>query len=370
MRTIRISVPQIGQAEEDLVLQVLRSGQLAQGPMVARLEELFKNLTGAPHAVAVTNGTIALEAALYLTGIGCGDEVITSPLTFAATLNAVLHTGATVRFADVGDDFTLDCQSVERLLNHRTRLILPVHLYGLCADMPAIVDVAARHSLQVVEDAAQAHGATCGGRSAGGWATGCFSFYATKNVTTGEGGVVTLQDDKLAERLRIVRHQGMSRQYEYVLPGRNWRLSDLAAAMAIPQLERLDQSLAKRRRNAAELSSFLRDEGRITLPAVPSGRDHAWHQYTVLLPPHVRREAVISFMVAHGVQTGVYYPRLVWDYDCYRSLEQVGRDDTPRAADIARRCLSLPVHPSLLPDDIAYIAEILIAALDSCQRIL
>ncbi len=203
---------------EHRVLEVLRSGQLAQGPMVARFEQHCAQMAGTTHAVAVNNGTTALELALQAMDIGPGDEVITTPFTFAATVNAIVHSGAEVRFADVTDDYTIDPAGIEAQVTSRTKAIMPVHLYGLPADMAAIGAIAKRHGLGIIEDAAQSHGATIDGQPVGGWGLACFSFYATKNLSTGEGGAVTTNDDVLADRMRVLRNQGMRARYQYEMP--------------------------------------------------------------------------------------------------------------------------------------------------------
>lgn len=362
-RRIRISEPQLGPDVEALVLSVLRSGHLAQGPMVERFESLCAAMAGTAHAVAVCSGTAALEAALHVAGVGPGDEAITSPFTFAATLNAILRRGATARFADIGEDFTVDVAHAESLVGPRTRALLPVDLYGLMADMDGMAALADRHGLAVVEDAAQAHGALQGSRHAGGTGLGCFSFYATKNVTAGEGGCITTDDAAAAATLRVLRNQGMRSRYEYVMAGENWRMTDVAAAIAIPQLERLPQVTAMRRRNAEQLSELLAGEDRITVPRVPPGRQHAWHQYTVLLADGVDRDHVAARLDHAGIECGVYYGKLVWDHAAYRDHPRVIAGPTPQAAAAARRCLSLPVHPSLQEEELEHIAIALVAAL-------
>jgi dTDP-4-amino-4,6-dideoxygalactose transaminase len=354
---IRISAPTFGSDVEDLVLAVLRSGQIAQGPMVLRFEDLCAEMSGTAYAVAVANGTVALEAAFESLGIGPGDEVITTPLTFAATVNAAIRTGATVRFADVTDDYTIDPGSVGALVNDRTAAIVPVHLYGLPADMPALIALANRHGLAVIEDAAQAHGAVVAGRRAGAFGLGCFSFYATKNVTSGEGGVITTSDESLARRLRLLRNQGMVERYHYELVGRNLRMTDLHAAVAIPQLERLPELNKARETNARQLSDRLRAAGCLHVPVVPDGRTHVWHQFTVLIPEGVDRDATVHGLRRRGVEAGVYYPRLAWDYPVYRTHPGVVTDPTPRAEAIARRCMSLPVHPGLSEHEIDAVAD-------------
>jgi perosamine synthetase len=360
---IRLSQPRFGADVESLVLDVLRSGQVAQGPMVARLEELGAEMAGTRHAVAGANGTVSLEAAFEVAGIGPGDEVVTTPLTFAATVNAALRSGATVRFADVRPDYTIDPEAVAALVGTRTAAMVPVHLYGLVADMPAITEVAHRHGLMVVEDAAQAHGASLDGRRAGSFGIGSFSFYATKNVAAGEGGLITTSDDELAQRLRLLRNQGMAERYRYEMVGRNLRMTDLHAALAVPQLERLAETNEARRLNAHTLTKLLEGPPGLELPVVPFGREHVWHQYTVLLPVGADRYAVRQRMLAAGVETGVYYPRLAWDHPVYRAHPGIVADETPVARSVTERCLSLPVHPGLGEDDLVRVATALADAL-------
>jgi perosamine synthetase len=359
---VRISEPWLGAEVEDLVLAVLRSGHLAQGPMVERFEALCTSMAGTSHAVAVGNGTVALDAALAVLEIGPGREVITSPFTFAATINAILRSGASVRFADIRDDFTIDPGSVAALIGPKTAAIVPVHLYGLPCDMSPLMALAARHNLAVVEDAAQAHGADIAGRRAGSFGVGCFSFYATKNVTSGEGGCVTTDDALLAERLRVVRNQGMRSRYDYAMIGPNWRMTDVAAAIAIPQMERLDVIIQRRRQNAGVLTGLIQSVPGVTAPHVPAGRGHVWHQYTVLLDRGIDRDDVAASMARAGVDTGVYYPGLVWDHEAYRDHPNVHRDDTPFARECTSRCLSLPVHPGVGMRDLVTVVEALKSA--------
>lgn len=338
--------------QEEAVLRVLRSGVLAQGPVVAELERGFAELCGVPHAVAVSNGTVALVAALAALELGPGDEVITTPFSFVATLNAILESGATVRFADIRDDFTIDPDAVAGLVNERTRAVMPVHLYGLPADMPALAPIAERAGLAVVEDAAQAHGARIGDRVTGSWGTGCFSLYATKNLQCGEGGIITTSDDALADRLRVLRNQGMRVRYQYEMPGHNWRLTDLQAAVAVPQLGRLAATTAARAANAARLTEGLAGIPGLRTPIVPEGREHVWHQYTLLIDGAVGRDDVAKHLEAAGIGHGLYYPRLMHDYDCYRGHPQIVVDATPHAQRVTTQALSIPVHQHLTPGDV------------------
>ncbi len=353
-REISVTSVDLGDEEEALVLEVLRSGQLAQGPMVERLEEGFRAVTGTRHAIAVSSGTTALSVALEALGIGPGDEVVTSPFTFIATLNAILETGATATFVDIGDDFTISAEDLGKAIGDATRAVMPVHLYGLPADVGAIGELASARGVALVEDAAQALGATDRGRAVGSFGVGCFSLYATKNLTSGEGGVVTCDDDALADRIRLLRNQGMRARYQYEIPGHNYRLTDLQAAVAIPQLGRLRAIVEQRARNAAALSAGLKGVPGLVLPEVPADRTHAWHQYTVRVTSEapLGRDEVAAELAERGIGTGVYYPRIVTDHECYRDHPQVRVADVPNARAAADEVLSLPVHPRLLAEDV------------------
>lgn len=351
---IPVTVVKTGPEQEALVLEVLRSGQLAQGALVERFEDEFARLHGVGHAIAVNNGTTALVAAMKAHDLGPGDEVVTSPFTFVATLNAILDTGATARFADIGDDFNVRPDAVEAVTNDRTRVLMPVHLYGLVADMDPITELARQRDLAVVEDAAQAVAATYRGRAAGSFGTGCFSLYATKNVSTGEGGMITTDDDELADRLRVTRNQGMRQRYEYVLAGNNYRLTDLAAAVGIPQLSSIDEMTRRRTENADFYRHALADvPGLLLPPPVPPDRRHVYHQFTVRITDDapVRRDQFVDDLRAAGVGSGIYYPRVVFDYDCYRDRPDVVSDDVPDAFRIAGQVVSLPVHQHLTDAD-------------------
>lgn len=354
---IPISTVRLSAAVEERVLQVIRSGNIAQGPVVAEFEQRFADLVGAKHAVAVNNGTTALVASIQSLDLQPGDEIITSPFTFIATLNAILEAGATVRFGDVRvEDFALDPESVRSQITARTRAIIPVHLYGQAADMAPLMEIAREHSLAVVEDGAQAHGATYQGQGVGTFGIGCFSFYATKNLTTGEGGVITTNDDAIADTLRVMRNQGMRARYEYVMAGHNYRLTDLQAAVVLPQLDEYPALLAARRSNAAALTAKLEDIEGLVLPRQLDGREHVWHQFTVLLPEGVDRQGFIDSLAADGVGSGIYYPKPVYDYETYQGRSDVVRSETPVADDVAARCVSLPVHQHLSDDDVEAVA--------------
>jgi perosamine synthetase len=351
---IPISHVAIGPEEEQSVLEVLRSGMLAQGPKVAALEAAFADVHQVKHVVAVNNGTTALVAAMQALQIGPGDEVITTPFSFVATLNAILEAGARVRFADILDDYTIDPAAVGALIGDRTRVLMPVHLYGLAADLPAISALADRHGLGVVEDAAQAHGASIAGRPVGNLGIGTFSLYGTKNVMCGEGGLVTTNDDTIADRLRLLRNQGMRARYQYEIPGHNYRLTDVQAAIALPQVHRLEKINAARQANAERLTAGLAGIPGLVLPPVPAARVHVWHQYTVRLTDEapMGRDEFSAKLTEAGIGNGFYYPRLMHDYDCYRDHPLITVDETPHAAQIATQVVSLPVHPALAEHDL------------------
>lgn len=362
---IPISVVELGPAVEEKVLEVIRSGIIAQGPVVRELEERFAAMQGADHAIAVNNGTTALVAAVQALELQPGDEVITSPFTFIATLNAILEAGATVRFADIRhEDFAIDPARVEEQVTDRTKAIMPVHLYGQPGDLGALSALAEKHGLALIEDAAQAHGARFGTRGVGTFGIGCFSLYATKNITSGEGGIITTNDAVIAERLRIMRNQGMRARYEYVMAGHNYRLTDLQAAVAVPQLDGYEAQVEARRRNAAALTAGLSGVPGLRTPQELEGRTHVWHQYTILLPEGVDRDEVVARLAERGVTAGIYYPKPVYDYEVYRAREDVIVSQNPLAEDAARRCLSLPVHPKLRPADI----ETIVAAVTEVVR--
>jgi perosamine synthetase len=358
--TIPISAIRLDEDVEKLVLEVVRSGHLVQGPMVERLEAAFSEACEVRHAIAVNSGTTALVAAMQALGVGPGDEVITSPFTFVATVNAVLEAGATARFADIDPvTFTITPDELGKRLSERTRAVLPVHLYGHPADMAGITSALQSTGTAVIEDAAQALGATTDGQPAGSFGLGCFSLYATKNVTTGEGGMITTDDDRWADRLRVLRNQGMRARYEYEMPGHNYRLTDLQAALALPQMSRLAELTAVRRDHAARLTEGLSDLPGLITPSIRDGAGHAFHQYTVRVTSEARlgRDELARALVAAGIGNAIYYPKPIHGYECYREHPRVRVETMPEAERAADEVLSLPVYPLLSEQDINQIIE-------------
>ena len=350
---IPVAKPTMGREEEEAVLAVLRSGQIAQGARVAELEARFAALVGTKHAVASTSGTASLHLNLLALGVGPGDEVITSPFTFIASANAILYVGATPVFADIHPCcYNLDPRAVEAKLTPRTKALLPVHLYGNPANMPVLMEIAQRHGLAMVEDAAQAHGAAIEGRRVGSFGSGNFSFYPTKNMTSVEGGMLTTDDDWLADRAQKFRNHGQTDRYRHELLGYNLRMSDIHAAVGLAQFDRLAAYTEARQRNARHLDEGLR--GVVETPHVRPGYTHVYHQYTVRIPDG-RRDAVAAALRERGVGTGVHYPTPVHQQPIY--LERGYRDSLPEAERAAREVLCLPVHPALSEADLETIVR-------------
>lgn len=338
--------PIIGDEERAAVDRVLQSGMMAQGPEVAAFESEFSNaLVDGRNCVAVNSGTSGLHLGLLAAGVGAGDEVIVPSFTFAATANSVALTGATPVFVDIEPDyFCLDPAAVEAAITERTVGIMPVHLYGHPADMTALTEIAAKHGLKIFEDAAQAHAATWQGKPVGTFGDfAMFSLYPTKNMTSGEGGMVSTGDDEFARRVRLLRNQGMERQYENELVGLNNRMTDIHAAIGRVQLTKLAGWTAQRKANAAFLDANL--EG-VVVPPVAEGAGHVYHQYTIRVPQD-RDGFAKALREDYGVGCGVYYPIPNHRLPSFaRSL------DLPQTEKAALEVLSLPVHPSLSQDDL------------------
>ena len=344
---IPIARPDIGPDEIAAVTEVLSSGMLAQGRKVAELESQWAEFCGVKHAVAMANGTLALMSIFTGIGLEPGDEVITVSHTFAATANAILYTGATPVFVDIEPDtYLIDAKRIEAAITPRTRAICPVHLFGLVADMDMIQAIADRHGLVVVEDACQAHGATFRGRKAGSFGHGAFSLYATKNMTTAEGGFVTTNDDKLADWLRLHRNQGMRTRYAFEMLGYNFRMTDIAASIGLAQLPKLAGYNDRRRAIAARYDAELRG---VVTPSVRAGVTHVYHQYTIRVN---ERDAFAEKLRERGVGSAIYYPIPVHRQKPFLALGY-GDRGYPVTDRLTEQVLSIPVHPSLSDDEVA-----------------
>lgn len=353
---IRIAQPDVTDAEIRAVEAVLRSGRLAGGPVTRELEERFAaEVSQTREAIAVSNGTAALHVALLAHDVGPGDEVITTPYTFQATANMILATGARPVFVDIGQDANIDVSLIEAAISPRTKAIMPVYLYGRIADANAIEDIASRHGLAVVEDAAQAHGSALGGRPAGSFGTGCFSFYATKNLMSGEGGMISTNDASLAARMRRLRSHGESERYHSTELGFNYRMTDIASAIALEQLKKLPRMNEARRRNAAYYTEHLRG---VTLPPEPVEPGACvWNLYTIRAEG---RDELMAALLEAGIEAGLYYPRTLPEQKLYADLGYTN-EDLPVARQFTRETLSLPVHPGLSQEDL----ETVVAAVNN-----
>jgi perosamine synthetase len=357
---IPLSVPLLGNEEKQAVLEVIDSKQLAQGARVEAFEHGFAEMCGVKHAVATSSGTTALQAAVLAHGIGPGDEVITTPFTFIASANCILFAGAKPVFVDIDEPtYNMDPCLIEEAITPRTKAILPVHLFGYPADMEAIMDIASRHGLVVIEDACQAHGASIHGQKVGSFGTGCFSFYPTKNITTAEGGIVTTDDDGLADRARLIRSHGQRERYYHESIGYNFRMTEIQGAIGLVQLGKLDKYTAARRANAEYLTHGLRGlalastSRNVITPYEAPGFVHVYHQYTIRVPE--ARDQLASRLRELGIATGVYYPLPVHKQVAYQKLGY--SNHLPVAERACQEVLALPVHPALTQQELDCIIE-------------
>lgn len=345
--------PIIGDEEREAVDRVLRSGMIAGGPEVAAFESEFSEYVGGRHCVAMNSGTSALHLALIAMGIGAGDEVIVPSFSFAATANAVALTGATPVFADIDRaTFNLDPEAARAAITPRTKAIMPVHLYGQMAAMDEFEKIAEEHGLQIIEDSAQSHLASLNGRNAGEWGTtACFSFYPTKNMTSGEGGMVVTPDASIARMLRLLRNQGMEQRYKNEVIGFNTRMTDIHAAIGRVQLRKLPAWTAQRQANAAYLDANIKG---VVVPPVANGASHVYHQYTIRVPVEKaeQRDAFMASLAAKEVGSGVYYPTPIHRLPSFELTL-----DLPETELAARQVISLPVHPALSAEELQTVAE-------------
>ena len=357
---IPIARPIIGQEEIKAVEEVLKSGMLAQGEAVKSFEDGFAAYLGVKNAIAVNNGTVALDLAIKALDLEPGSEIITPAFTFIATANCALYQGLRPVFADVDEKtFNIDPDDMQERITPRTKAVIGVHLYGQPFQISAVQEICQDRSIALVEDCAQAHGAEWKGKKVGSFGTGCFSFYPTKNMTTGEGGMITTDDDALAARLRLLRSHGDSGKYNHISLGYNYRMMNLQGALGLVQLKRLEEFTAKRIANAGYLNDHIKTRG-ISTPFCMDGVRHVYHQYVVRVEDelHASRERLMEYLQAKGIGSAVHYPKAVYEQPLYRDL---GYTDVscPVAEDVSRRVLSLPVHPSLTAEDLQYIAEIM-----------
>ncbi len=347
---IPIARPLIGEEEKKAVLEVLESGMLAQGPRVREFEEAFARYCGCKYGIATSNGTTALEVALRGFGITRG-EVLVPSFTFIATATSVVHAGARPVFVDVDKEtFTMDPEDLKKKITPKTRAIIPVHLYGQCAPMDEILEIARENNLVVIEDACQAHGAEYKKKKAGSMGdAGVFSFYPTKNMTTGEGGMVVTSNSEAAERMRLYRNHGQASRYEHVSLGHNYRMTDIAAAIGLEQLKKLEDFIEARRKNANYYNEQLENLDGVRTPIEAPERRHTYNQYTLVVE---ERDMLASALENKGIGYGIYYPK-----GCHEQPVFSTRDRLPNTDWLTKRVVSIPVYPGLSQEELETVAR-------------
>jgi dTDP-4-amino-4,6-dideoxygalactose transaminase len=366
---IPINLPKIGEEEVQAVVKVLRSGMLTSGlgagPMVTEFEKNFAKFAGVKHAVAVNTGTAALHSAVVSSGVKQGDEVILPSFTFVATAEAVVLAGGKPAFADIdAQTYNLSPSAVEKSITKNTKAILPVDLYGFSADMKPMREIAAKHGLALVEDAAQAHGTTYAGKPAGTFAdAACWSLYASKNMTTGEGGIITTDNDQIAETLRMIRTHGEKAKYSSLMLGTNYRMSEVQAAIGNVQLQKLPSFVAKRRQNAQQLTKILEKSSRLILPWESKDRQHSWYLYTARLKDgtETERNKIVEELKKKGIGAEVYYVNPVHQMPFYR--ENFGSTKLPETDKASKQVFSLPIHPGVKAEQVDYIGKTVLSLL-------
>lgn len=354
---IGIASPSIGKEEVRAVVRVLRSGSVVKGEQVTEFESLFAKYIGTKRGVSCSSGTAALKIGIEALGIGEGDEVITTPFTFIATSNAIVYNRAKPVFADIDErTFNIDPVKIKAAITKKTRAVLPVHLYGQPCNMDEISEICEKHNLMLIEDCAQSHGAEFSGKKAGTFGDlSAFSFYATKNMTTGEGGMILTDNDAVAEKAQVIINQGQMGKYEHVMIGYNDRMTNIEAAIGLEQLRKLPRMTEKRIRNARMLTKGLSGLDWLQVPYVDKKARPVWHQYTVKVAAGMR-DGLVEHLNNNGVGARVYYPRPSYMQPAY---ENFGYKEgiCPVAESMAKQVVSLPVHPALKKDDIGTIVE-------------
>lgn len=358
MDMIPVARPALGQEEISAVTEVLKSGMLASGDRVAEFERKFADLCGSNFAVAANNGTAALHAALLAAGVGPGDEVIVPAFTFFATASAVAMCGAKPVFADVDElTFNIDPRQVADRITPKTKAVIGVHLFGQPCDVEALLEICESRGLKFIEDAAQAHGAMYRNARVGSFGhLACFSFYATKNMITGEGGMITTSDKACHERLRLLINHGQSEKYLHTILGYNYRMTDIGAAIGIVQLKKLEKFNLRRRNNAEFYHANLAVKG-LRLPFTGPARNHVYHQYVVRLTEEfpLNRLTFMEYLKSKGIGSAIHYPIPLHHQPVF-GLDN-DPDPCPVSASLAGSVLSLPVHPLLDQKELAYICD-------------
>jgi dTDP-4-amino-4,6-dideoxygalactose transaminase len=361
-KMIQINAPQISKEEIDAVIKVLKSGGLTHGigagPMVTEFEKSFASFVKAKHGIAVNTGTAALHTALAMAGVKAGDEVVLPSFTFVATAEVVALIRAKPVFVDIDPDtYDISPKAVEKAITKKTKAIVPVDLYGLPAGMKPIKEIADKYGLKIIEDAAQAHGSTYNGKPPGAYAdAACWSFYGSKNMTTGEGGMITTNDAEIAEKARYMRSHGEKVKYESLMLGHNYHMPEMEAAIGIAQLKKLPRFVAKRRENAKKLTRLLQKTKKLQTPIEPKGFRSSWYMYTVRLKnaKRERRDKIVEQLKQNGVGTLVCYVNPIHLMPYYRKF---GKYRLPVTEKAAAQVFSLPVHPGVTPKQVDFIGE-------------
>lgn len=359
---IPISKPLIENEEINGVVEVLKSGMLAQGKKTKEFEEMFAEYCGVKHAIAFSSGTAAIHAGVRALGVEDGDEVITVPFTFVATANPILMERGKVVFVDIKeDDFCIDPGKVAERITDKTKAIIPVDLYGQAYDYEAIKELIEDKGITILEDACQAVGAKRNGKMTGSLGdVGAFSLYATKNITTGEGGMLTTDDDEIARKAKMCRHHGQDEavRYEYLELGYNYRMTDIAAAIGIAQMNKIDRIIEARVRNAELLNEGLSEVKGIITPKVSKGNTHVYHQYTIRITEEYghTRDELIEYLKEREIGCGIYYPKPLHMHKHFMSMGYK-EGDFPVSEKLSKQVLSLPVNPFVTKEDVEYIID-------------
>jgi len=359
---IPIAAPHIGAAEKQKVMEVLSSGNLAQGRFVSELEKQFARFCGCKHAIAVSSGTAAIHASLYAAGIVSGDEVITVPFTFVATANPILMQGAKIVFSDIeSETYNIDPGKIDKLITDKTKAIITVDLYGQPCDYDAIRKVAKAHDLVIIEDACQAVGAKYRDTKTGNLGDiSAFSLYATKNIMSGEGGLITTNNSEYAKKCRRFRHHGQTDTYEYHDIGYNYRLTDIQAAIALCQLAKVDDLNNARIRNSEILTVGLKKIKGLKLPKTIQNATHVFHQYTIRVQKDfsLNRDQLLQHLRSNGIGASIYYPKPLHMHPHFIKMGYK-EGDFPIAEDASANVISLPVHPGVTEKDISKIIKVI-----------
>jgi dTDP-4-amino-4,6-dideoxygalactose transaminase len=354
MERINISKPLIGEEEINSVVDVLKSGIIVQNKKVVEFEYFFSKFNNVNHSIATNNGTTALHTALIANEIN-GGEVLVPSFSFIASANSVLMSGAKPVFVDINkDDFCIDLEDAEKKITKKTKAIMPVHMYGQPCNMKKITEFAENNNLKIIEDACQAHGAEFENKKVGSFGTGCFSFYATKNMTTGEGGMITTNDDFVYEKCKLLRNHGMKERYNNIQMGYNYKMTDIQAAIGIEQIKKLEEFNKRRIKNANYFLKNINKTG-IILPKVYKNRKHVFHQFTIRITKnfHLTREEFIEKLNKENIYPAIYYKIPIHKQKFYKYNSLC----LPKTESLSKEVVSIPVHPDLSEEELKYIVE-------------